>query len=79
MFACHQAQVDTMCHEQIPPSQAIFDAGFSIDSLMKKYQDYDFCINRNKDCYRMKNPTSLHPFELIFIKLKFSIGYYQHI
>jgi hypothetical protein len=87
IFTCHQTQVDAIYGGEIPASKVMFDAGFGIDSLMKKYKGYDFRINRNLDCERMENPTSdkkvdgisLDPFEVVFIKLKFSTNDYQHV
>ncbi len=87
IFACHKTQVQTIYNAEIPATQVIFKAGFGIDSLMKKYQGFDFRVNRNQDCYRMQNPTSdknvdgisLDPFELVFIKLKFSTRDFLHV
>jgi len=87
IFACHKTQVQAIYNAEIPATQVIFRAGFGIDSLMKKYQGFDFRVNRNQDCYRMQNPTSdknvdgisLDPFELVFIKLKFSTRDFLHV
>jgi hypothetical protein len=87
IFACHKTQVQTIYNAEIPATQVIFKAGFGIDSLMKKYQGFDFRVNGNRDCFRMQNPTSdknvdgisLDPFELVFIKLKFSTRDFLHV
>jgi hypothetical protein len=87
IFACHKTQVQTIYNAEIPATQVIFKAGFGIDSLMKKYQGFDFRVNGNRDCFRMQNPTSdknvdgisLDPFELVFIKLKFSTREFLHV
>lgn len=86
VFSCHKTQIDAIYHAEIPATIVLFNAGFSVDSLMKKYQGYDFRVNRHPDCYKMENPTSddkvdgitLDPFELIFVKFKFTDRDYKH-
>ena len=53
---------------------------------MKKYQGFDFRVNQNSDCYGTENPTSenkvdgisLDPFEVVFVKLKYTTRDYLH-
>jgi hypothetical protein len=87
IFTCHETQVNAIYNGEIPASRVLFDAGFSIDSLMKKYEGFDFRKDRNDDCYRMENPlmekmvdgVSLDPFEIVFAKFKTSTREFLHI
>jgi hypothetical protein len=87
IFACHKSHIETIYNGEILASQVIFNAGFGIGSLMKKYQDVDFRQDKNKNCNYRQNPSSdnrvdgisLDPFEVVFIKFKDSPGRYQHV
>jgi len=87
IFSCHQTQVNAIYNGEIPAGRVLFNAGFTIDSLMKKYQGYDFRKGGNRECFTMENPTSdkhvdgisLDPFEVVFIKFKFTTRDFLHV
>lgn len=87
IFSCHQSQVDAIYHGEIPASRVIFMAGFTIDSLMKKYQRRDFRKDGLQDCSTNANPTSekqvdgisLDPFEIVFVKFKYLTNDFLHL
>ena len=80
IFSCHQTQVDAIYRGEIPASRLLFNNGFTIGSLMKKYQKIDFLKDGTRDCLYTQNPTgdkqvdgiSLDPFEIVFVKFKSS-------
>jgi hypothetical protein len=85
VFACYENKIDTINKGEIGASQVILNFGFGIDSLMKKYQNMDFRLEKNKKCNNMKNPTftnvdqiSLDPFEVVFSKIKDQFTQYQN-
>ncbi len=49
MFGCYENLLDTVWHSEVGASKAILDAGYSLDSLMLKYQGVDWS---NKAAWR---------------------------
>jgi hypothetical protein len=52
---------------------------------MKKYENMDFRLEKNKNCNKIKNPTyvgvdgiSLDPFEVVFVKIKDQMTQYEY-
>ena len=86
IFRCHKTQVDAIYESEIPATRVMFNAKFTVDCLMKKYQGYDFRVRGHSDCFHMENPTSdkhvdgisLDPFEVVFVKLKASTTDFLH-
>ena len=49
VFGCYENLLDTVWHSEVGASKAILDAGYSLDSLMLKYQGVDWS---NKAAWR---------------------------
>jgi len=87
IFACHKNHIDAIYNGELRASQVILSASYGIDSMMKKYQGIDFRQKQNKDCNHRINPSadnrvdgiSLDPFEVIFIKFKYSPTDYRNV
>jgi len=85
VFACHENMGQTIYRGEIGASRIILKSGFGIDSLMKKYENMDFRLEKNKNCNNIKNPTyagvdgiSLDPFEVVFVKIKDQMTQYKY-
>jgi hypothetical protein len=85
VFACHENMGETIYRGEIGASRIILKSGFGIDSLMKKYENMDFRLEKNKNCNKIKNPTyvgvdgiSLDPFEVVFVKIKDQMTQYEY-
>ena len=50
VFQCYTSLHDTVWNSELGSSLAIFNAGFTIDSLMLKYQGVDWLDTANWDC-----------------------------
>ena len=50
VFQCYASLHDTVWNSELGSSVAIFNAGFTIDSLMLKYQGVDWLDTANWDC-----------------------------
>ena len=47
---CHESHTDWAYHSQVGSSAAIFEAGYTIDSLMLRYQGVDWRDSVNHAC-----------------------------
>ena len=50
VFQCYESIQDTIWNSELGSSVAIFNAGFTIDSLMLKYQGVDWLDTANWNC-----------------------------
>ena len=50
MFKCYKSLHDTVWNSELGSSLAIFNAGYTIDSLMLKYQNVDWSNTKNWFC-----------------------------
>lgn len=50
VFECYESFHDTVWNSELGSSMAIFNAGYTIDSLMLKYQDTDWQNQDNWNC-----------------------------
>ena len=50
VFKCYESFHDTVWHSELGSSVAIFKAGYTIDSLMLKYQGADWTNSNNWNC-----------------------------
>lgn len=50
VFACHRNIADAVYHAELGASLAIFKAGYTIDSLMLRYQGVDWTNQSNWNC-----------------------------
>ena len=50
VFACYNSIHDTVFHAELGSSLAIFNAGYTIDTLMLKYQGADWTDRGNWAC-----------------------------
>ena len=50
MFKCYESLHDTVWNSELGSSLAIFKAGYTIDSLMLKYQGADWTSSDNWNC-----------------------------
>ncbi len=50
MFRCHKSMSSAIYDAEVGASRVIFEAGFTIDSLMLRYRDLDWTDKRNWDC-----------------------------
>lgn len=50
IFECHRSIADAVYNAEVGASLAIFRAGYSIDSLMLRYQGVDWTNRRSWDC-----------------------------
>ena len=85
VFNCYDNQGATIFYSEIFASRVIVDSGFGIASLMKKYQETDFRLEKNHQCNNSTNPTFLgvdqissDPFEVVFVKIKDQFTEYQN-
>lgn len=77
-FKCYATQAETVQHSEIGGSAAILRWGYSIDSLMLKYQGVDWRDAKNHKCNQQINPgpqymydgTTVNPLETMFVKVK---------
>ncbi|BDA51685.1 hypothetical protein COCOBI_19-2410 [Coccomyxa sp. Obi] len=78
IFECHRSIADAIYNAEVGASLAIFRAGYSIDSLMLRYQGVDWTNMRSWDCNARLNPYAeyaydgigLNPMEVLFVKVK---------
>ncbi|CAL8467738.1 g7276 [Coccomyxa elongata] len=78
VFACYDNMADTIYNAEVGASRIIFEQGYTIDSLMLKYQDVDWTNTTNWNCNAGLNPYAefsydglvLNPLEVIFVKVK---------
>ncbi|KAA6422349.1 MAG: hypothetical protein FRX49_07819, partial [Trebouxia sp. A1-2] len=78
VFKCYETLHDTVWNSELGSSVAIFNAGYTIDSLMLKYQGADWRDKDNWNCNAGLNPyavdaydgVNLNPLEVVFIKVK---------
>eukprot|EP01026_Neomeris_dumetosa_P033245 TRINITY_DN2648_c1_g2_i2.p1 TRINITY_DN2648_c1_g2~~TRINITY_DN2648_c1_g2_i2.p1 ORF type:complete len:379 (-),score=31.30 TRINITY_DN2648_c1_g2_i2:28-1068(-) len=69
---------DTIYHSELGASLAIMRAGYNVDSFMMRYQQVNWVDKVNWACNARTNPSgeyyydgvSLHPFEVLFVKVK---------
>ena len=50
VLACYEAMSDTIFHAEVGSSAAIMDRGYTIDSLMLRYQGIDWRNQSNWNC-----------------------------
>lgn len=50
IFGCYEELLDVVFYSEVSASRAIFNAGYSIDSLMSKYQGVDWREKSNWQC-----------------------------
>lgn len=50
VFACYDNMADTIYNAEVGASRIIFEQGYTIDSLMLKYQDVDWTNTTNWNC-----------------------------
>jgi len=50
VFECHKSISDAVYNAELGASLAIFRAGYTIDSLMLRYQGIDWTDTRNWEC-----------------------------
>ena len=53
VFKCFGSVLDAVWHAELGSSAAIFDAGYTIDSLMLRYQGVDWTNSANHGCNGM--------------------------
>ncbi|EIE24703.1 hypothetical protein COCSUDRAFT_14419 [Coccomyxa subellipsoidea C-169] len=78
VFACYGNMADTIYHAEVGASRVILDQGYTIDSLMSKYQHVDWTNTSNWNCNAGLNPYAefaydglvLNPLEVLFVKVK---------
>ena len=50
IFECYENLLDTVWYSEVGASKAILDAGYSLDSLMLKYQGVDWSDKAAWNC-----------------------------
>ncbi|KAK9861622.1 hypothetical protein WJX84_010796 [Apatococcus fuscideae] len=78
VFACHQDISNTIKYSEIGASSVIMNAGYSIDSLMRRYQGIDWRDEANWNCNARASPygdpfydgIALEATEVMFVKVK---------
>lgn len=50
VFSCHKDIADAVYHAEVGSSIAMFQAGYTIDSLMLRYKGIDWTDRSNWDC-----------------------------
>ena len=86
VFTCHESLHYAINDGEIAASRAIFQAGFSLDSLMTKYRDLDLRANFMIKCPYRTHPTpdrgvdgiTLDPYEVVFVKIKAESHLFRH-
>jgi hypothetical protein len=76
IFGCFTIKIHVSFNSEVPSSNRILGSGYLIDSLMTKYQKFNFKESHNQLCNQHRNPyidnylegTSLEPYELVFVK-----------
>lgn len=53
VFKCFHSVLDAVWHAELGSSAAIFDAGYTIDSLMLRYAGVDWTNRTNHECNAM--------------------------
>eukprot|EP00890_Picochlorum_soloecismus_P001815 jgi/Picsp_1/2634/NSC_00864-R1_hypothetical protein VOLCADRAFT_105929 [Volvox carteri f. nagariensis] len=80
VFRCHKNKWDTKYYSDAGASLAIFQAGWTIDSLMSRYQGVDWRSSSSWQCNQRVPPDfeshydgiSINPYEIIFVPVKSS-------
>jgi len=80
IFRCHKNKWDTKYHSDAGASLTIFQAGWTIDSLMSRYQGVDWRSSSSWQCNQRVPPDfeshydgiSINPYEIIFVPVKSS-------
>lgn len=75
---CYRTQADAVKYAELGASEAMFKHGYSIDSLMLKYDGVDWRLKQNHKCNQRLNPgpqfmydgTTVNPLETLFVKVK---------
>ncbi|KAK9816513.1 hypothetical protein WJX72_001363 [[Myrmecia] bisecta] len=78
VFKCYTDMDDTIFNSELGSSLAIYEAGYSVDSLMLRYQGVDWSDRSNWQCNAGLNPYAefaydgieLNPMEVVFVKVK---------
>ncbi|KAK9808001.1 hypothetical protein WJX73_002333 [Symbiochloris irregularis] len=81
VFHCWETMAETVIHSELGASIVIKEAGFSIDSLMLRYQGLDWRDSQSNACNGGLNPIQwgfydgidVNPLEVLFIKVKKSM------
>lgn len=50
VFACHANMADAIYNAEVGASRIVLEQGYTIDSLMMKYQDVDWTNRTNWNC-----------------------------
>lgn len=79
VFRCYLKFHDVIMHSEIGASLAMYQAGYSIDSLMLRYKDVNWRQESSKNCNSKFNPLEppfhndglyIDPYEVLFVKVK---------
>jgi len=78
VLSCHETQVAAIYSGEIKASDVLFQKGFSVTSVMKKYENIDLVNKRSEFCsdWKEEDPFSqidgiyVDPFDRIFVKYK---------
>ena len=80
VFRCHKNKWDTKYYSDAGASLTIFQSGWTIDSLMSRYQGVDWRSSSSWQCNQRVPPDfefhydgiSINPYEIIFVPVKSS-------
>eukprot|EP01024_Parvocaulis_polyphysoides_P043143 TRINITY_DN39389_c0_g1_i1.p2 TRINITY_DN39389_c0_g1~~TRINITY_DN39389_c0_g1_i1.p2 ORF type:complete len:287 (+),score=18.45 TRINITY_DN39389_c0_g1_i1:393-1253(+) len=78
VFQSYTSFWDTIYYSELGSSLAILNAGYNVDSFMMRYQNVNWADQSTWACNQRTNPSgqyyydgiSLHPFEVLFVKVK---------
>lgn len=78
IFRCHKNRWDTRYHSDAGASLAMFKSGWTIDTLMSRYQGVDWKNTETWQCNQRVPPdlehhydgVSLNPYEVVFVPVK---------
>lgn len=78
IFRCHKNRWDTRYHSDAGASLAMFKSGWTIDTLMSRYQGIDWKNTETWQCNQRVPPDleghydgiSLNPYEVVFVPVK---------
>jgi hypothetical protein len=78
IFRCHQNRWDTRYHSDAGAALALFKSGWTIDTLMSRYQGIDWRNTETWQCNQRVPPDleshydgiSLNPYEVVFVPVK---------
>lgn len=81
VLRCHNDRFEAVYYGEIGASLAMFEAGYTIDSFLTRYQEVDWRVEDNWECNKALSPigkrtfdgVTLSAFEAVFPKLKGSL------